>query len=230
MSSHDTKNPNGEVRMGHVVEKPDPNAYLLERILSRENMLLAWKRVKANHGAPGIDGMTIEAFPEYLREHWKAVRESILSGTYQPLPVRRTEIPKQTGGTRPLGIPIVLDRLIQQAIAQVLVPIFDPGFSESSFGFRPGRSAHNAVRQVREYIRKGYRVAVDMDLSKFFDTVNHDALMLRVARKSPRQTGASPDRKVPPCRSGGERTPPEDSERGSSRRSVVSAFGKHPSG
>ena len=183
MSSHDTKNPNGEARMGHVVEKPDPNAYLLERILSRENMLQAWKRVKANHGAPGIDGMTIEAFPEYLREHWKAVRESILSGTYQPLPVRRTEIPKQTGGTRPLGIPIVLDRLIQQAIAQVLVPIYDSGFSESSFGFRPGRSAHKAVRQVREYIRKGYRVAVDMDLSKFFDTVNHDALMLRVARK-----------------------------------------------
>ena len=176
--------------MGHIVEKPDPNAYLLERILSRENMLLAWKRVpkvrasgKANHGAPGIDGMTIEAFPEYLREHWKAVRESILSGTYQPSPVRRVEIPKQTGGTRPLGIPTVLDRLIQQAIAQVLVPIFDPGFSESSFGFRPGRSAHDAVRQVREYIRKGYRVAVDMDLSKFFDTVNHDTLMLRVARK-----------------------------------------------
>ena len=183
MSSHVTKNPNGEAHMGHVVEKPDPNAYLLERILARENMLLAWKRVKANHGAPGIDGMTIEAFPEYLREHWKAVRESILSGTYQPLPVRRTEIPKQTGGTRPLGIPIVLDRLIQQAIAQVLGPIFDPDFSESSFGFRPGRSAHNAVRQVREYIRKGYRVAVDMDLSKFFDTVNHDALMLRMARK-----------------------------------------------
>lgn len=163
MSSHDTKNPNGEVHMGHVVEKPNPNAYLLERILSRENMLLAWKRVKANHGAPGIDGITIEVFPEYLREHWKAVRESILSGTYQPLPVRRVEIPKPTGGTRPLGIPIVLDRLIQQAIAQVLVPIFDPDFSESSFGFRPGRSAHNAVRQVREYIRKGYRVAVDMD-------------------------------------------------------------------
>ena len=122
MSSHDTQNPNGEVRMGHVVEKPDPNAYLLERILARENMLLAWKRVpkvrasgKANHGAPGIDGMTIEAFPEYLREHWKAVRESILSGTYQPLPVRRVEIPKQMGGTRPLGIPIVLDRLITAA-------------------------------------------------------------------------------------------------------------------
>ena len=183
MSSHDMKNPNGEVNMGHVMESPDPNDHLLERILSRENMLKAWKRVKANKGAPGIDGKSIEEFPEFARNHWDNIRESLLAGTYQPLPVRRVEIPKATGGTRPLGIPTVLDRLIQQAIYQVMMPIFDPNFSDHSYGFRPGRSAHNAVYQIREYIRQGYRVAVDMDLSKFFDTVNHDVLMHRVARK-----------------------------------------------
>jgi RNA-directed DNA polymerase len=183
MNSHNTKNPNGGVPMRRVTEQPDPNVNLLERILSRENMLKAWKRVKANKGAPGIDGVIIEAFPEYLKEHWPCVREELFAGTYQPSPVRRVEIPKSIGGFRPLGIPIVLDRLIQQAIAQVLNPIFDSDFSESSYGFRPGRSAHNAVRQVREYIRKGCRVAVDMDLSKFFDTVNHDVLIHRVSRK-----------------------------------------------
>ena len=183
MSSHDMKNPNGEVNMGHVMESPDPNDHLLERILSRENMLKAWKRVKANKGAPGIDGKSIEEFPEFARNHWDNIRESLLAGTYQPLPVRRVEIPKATGGTRPLGIPTVLDRLIQQAIYQVMMPIFDPNFSDHSYGFRPGRSAHNAVYQIREYIQEGYRVAVDMDLSKFFDTVNHDVLMHRVARK-----------------------------------------------
>ena len=183
MSSHDMKNPNGEVNMGHVMESPDPNDHLLERILSRENMLKAWKRVKANKGAPGIDGKSIEEFPKFARNHWDNIRESLLAGTYQPLPVRRVEIPKATGGTRPLGIPTVLDRLIQQAIYQVMMPIFDPNFSDHSYGFRPGRSAHNAVYQIREYIQEGYRVAVDMDLSKFFDTVNHDVLMHRVARK-----------------------------------------------
>jgi RNA-directed DNA polymerase len=183
MNSHDTKKPSGEVTMRRVMESPDPNDHLLERILSRENMLKAWKRVKANKGAPGIDNMSVEDFPEYARNKWDSIRESLLAGTYQPLPVRRVEIPKATGGTRPLGIPTVLDRLIQQAIYQVLMPIFDPDFSDHSYGFRPGRSAHDAVFQIREYIREGYRVAVDMDLSKFFDTVNHDVLMHRVARK-----------------------------------------------
>jgi len=183
MSSHDMKNPNGEVNMGHVMESPDPNDHLLERVLSRENMLKAWKRVKANKGAPGIDAKSIEEFPEFARNHWDNIRESLLAGTYQPLPVRRVEIPKATGGTRPLGIPTVLDRLIQQAIYQVMMPIFDPNFSDHSYGFRRARSAYNAVYQIREYIREGYRVAVDMDLSKFFDTVNHDVLMHRVARK-----------------------------------------------
>jgi RNA-directed DNA polymerase len=183
MSSHNTKNPKGGVPMRRVTEQPNPNVNLLERILSRENMLLAWKRVKANKGTSGIDGITIEDFPDYLRKHWHRIREELLAGTYQPSPVRRVEIPKSTGGFRPLGIPIVLDRLIQQAIAQVLNPIFDSDFSESSFGFRPGRSAHDAVYQVREYIRKRRGTAVDMDLSKFFDTVNHDVLMHRVSRK-----------------------------------------------
>jgi len=183
MSSHDMKNPNGGVNMGHVIESPDPNDHLLEQILSRENMHKAWKRVKANKGTAGIDNMSIEEFPEFARKNWDGIRESLLAGNYQPSPVRRVEIPKATGGTRPLGIPTVLDRLIQQAFYQVLMPIFDPDFSDHSYGFRPGRSAHDAVYQVREYIREGYRIAVDMDLSKFFDTVNHDVLMHRVARK-----------------------------------------------
>ncbi len=183
MSFHDTLNPNGGVPMKHVTESLAPNVNLLERILSRENMLKAWKRVKANKGTPGIDGISIDDFPEYLKVHWPRIREELFAGKYQPSPVRRVEIPKPTGGFRPLGIPVVLDRLIQQAIAQVLIPIFDPEFSESSFGFRPGRSAHDAVYQVREYIRQRKRIAVDMDLSKFFDTLNHDVLMHRVSRK-----------------------------------------------
>jgi RNA-directed DNA polymerase len=183
MSSHNTENSNEGVNMRRVIESPDPNAHLLERILSRENMQRAWKRVKANKGAPGIDNMSIHEFPDSTREHWNTIRESLSDGSYQPLPVKRVEIPKPSGGKRPLGIPTITDRLIQQAISQVLVPIFDPGFSDASYGFRPGRSAHDAVYKVREYIKEGFRIAVDMDLSKFFDTVNHDVLMHRVARK-----------------------------------------------
>jgi len=169
--------------MRRVIETPNPDGYLLERILSRENMQQAWKRVKANKGAPGVDNISIEDFPDFAHENWRTIRESLSDGSYQPLPVKRVEIPKQSCGTRPLGIPTVTDRLIQQAISQVLMPIFDPEFSDSSYGFRPGRSAHDAVYKVREYIKEGYRIAVDMDLSKFFDTVNHDVLMHRVARK-----------------------------------------------
>lgn len=169
--------------MRRGVESFNPNERLLERIISKENLETAWKRVKANHGAPGVDGITIEQFPNHTRPLWAGIRKSLMAGTYQPLPVKRVEIPKATGGTRPLGIPTVLDRVIQQAIAQILSPIFDPCFSESSFGFRPGRSAHHAVYKAREYIREGYRIAVDVDLSKFFDTVNHDVLMHRVTRK-----------------------------------------------
>lgn len=183
MSSHNTKNSNEGVNMRRVIETPNPNDRLLERILSRENMQYAWKRVKANKGVPGVDNISTDEFPDFARENWNAIRESLSDGSYQPLPVKRVEIPKQTGGTRPLGIPTVTDRLIQQAVSQVLTPIFDPEFSEFSYGFRPGRSAHDAVYKVREYIKEGFRIAVDMDLSKFFDTVNHDVLMHRVARK-----------------------------------------------
>jgi len=183
MSFHDIKNPTGGVPMERVIDQPSQEQHLLERILFKENMEMAWKRVRANKGAPGVDGVTIEQFPDYTRSLWKTIRDSLMAGSYRPLPVKRVEIPKDTGGTRPLGIPTVLDRLIQQAIAQVLTPIFDPEFSASSFGFRPHRSAKDAVRQVREYIRQGYRVAVDIDLAKFFDTVNHDLLMHIVSRK-----------------------------------------------
>jgi RNA-directed DNA polymerase len=183
MSSHHAMNPEGGASVRRVVEPPDPNERLLERIMARENLQSAWKRVESNKGAAGVDNMTVDRYPDYAREHWPAIREMLQNGRYQPQPVKRVEIPKATGGTRPLGIPTVQDRLIQQAMAQVLTPIFDPGFSEFSYGFRPGRSAHDAVRQLREYIRQGYRIAVDMDLSRFFDTVSHDVLMHRVARK-----------------------------------------------
>ena len=133
--------------------------------------------MKANKGAPGIDGMTIEDFPVHVRTHWSAVRQQIREGRYQPQAVRRVEIPKPNGGKRLLGIPTVMDRVIQQAVAQVLTPIFDPTFSASSFGFRPGRNAHQAIRQVQAYVKDGSCIAVDIDLAKFFDTVNHDVLM-----------------------------------------------------
>jgi RNA-directed DNA polymerase len=156
---------------------------LLELILSTENVKRAWKQVKLNHGAPGIDGITIEDFPTQTRNQWHSIREDLMAGTYRPAPVRRVYIPKSSGGKRALGIPTVLDRVIQQAIAQVLTPIFDPEFSELSFGYRPKKSAQDAVRKVSSYIAKGYKHVVDIDLSKFFDTVNHDVLMVRVAKK-----------------------------------------------
>jgi len=160
------------------------NECLMERVLESENVKRAWQQVQRNHGAPGVDGMTIEEFPAYARAHWQEIRRAVEEGKYRPSPVRRVEIPKPNGsGVRLLGIPRIVDRVIQQAIAQVLTPIFDPGFSESSFGFRPKRNAHQAVRKVREYINQGYSIAVEVDLKKFFDEVNHDVLMNRVARK-----------------------------------------------
>jgi RNA-directed DNA polymerase len=156
---------------------------LLEQILNRANLLRAWHRVRANGGAAGVDGITIEDFPVWLADHWSEVKASLLDGTYRPAPVRRHEIPKRSGGKRPLGIPTVLDRVIQQAILQVLQPLFDPDFSESSFGFRPHRSAHGAVKSVRSILDGGYTWVVDIDLKKFFDRVNHDVLMSRVACK-----------------------------------------------
>jgi RNA-directed DNA polymerase len=157
---------------------------LMERIVDRANMETAWRNVRANRGAPGPDGITLDQFCATFGPQWPEVRRQLLEGTYQPGPARRKSIPKPDGsGQRDLGIPNVVERLIQQAILQVLTPIFDPGFSESSFGFRPGRSAHGAAKQVQAHIRAGYRHCVDMDLSKFFDRVQHDVLMARVARK-----------------------------------------------
>jgi RNA-directed DNA polymerase len=167
-----------------LVMDPALREDLMARVLASENLRQAWRQVKANQGAPGVDGMTIEDFPAFAREHWPRIRQALRDETYQPSPVRRTEIPKRHGqGKRRLGIPTVVDRIIQQAIAQVLGPLFDPGFSASSFGFRPGRSAQQAVKQIQSYIKRGYKVAVDLDLAKFFDRVNHDAVMARVARK-----------------------------------------------
>ena len=168
---------------GGSSEKPALNDSMMDLILSSENMQKAWKQVKRNGGSPGVNGMTIEKFPEYLRRRWVKIKQALLLGYYVPSPVLRVEIPKKSGGKRMLGIPTILDRVIQQAISQVLNPIFDPDFSESSFGFRPGRSAHGAVRQVNAYVKSGYKYAVDLDLEKFFDTVNHDILMHCVAKK-----------------------------------------------
>lgn len=159
------------------------NGDLMERIVERGNLLGALKRVKKNRGSPGVDGMTVEALAGYLRERWPGIREQLLAGTYRPQPVLRCEIPKAGGGTRALGIPTVVDRFIQQAVLQVLQPRFDPTFSDSSFGFRPGRRAHDAVKRARACIQAGRRYVVDVDLEKFFDRVNHDVLMGRLAKR-----------------------------------------------
>jgi RNA-directed DNA polymerase len=156
---------------------------LIERMLERGNMLKALQAVEANQGAAGIDGMEVKQLRGYLREHWVEIREQILSGTYEPRPVRRVDIPKPGGGTRMLGIPTVMDRLIQQAIHQILSPLWEEGFSAHSYGFRPGRSAAQAVKAAQDHIRSGKRWVVDVDLEKFFDRVNHDVLMARVARQ-----------------------------------------------
>ncbi len=166
-----------------ATDNATPHDELLEQVLDRDNMRLAWKRVKANKGAAGVDGMSITEATGFIRQNWEAICSSLENGRYKPMAVRRVWIEKPDGGRRPLGIPTVLDRMIQQAIAQVLMPMFDPHFSESSFGFRPGRSAHDAVRQVKKLFRSYHPIAVDADLSKFFDTVNHNLLMRCVAKR-----------------------------------------------
>ena len=176
-------NPSGGAEARHRPTQPALHVDLLQAVVAPANLHRAWARVKANHGAPGIDGMPIEDFPAFARVHWPAIRQALTDGRYRPSPVRRVMIPKPGGGERALGIPTVLDRVIQQAIGQVLTPIFDPEFSASSFGFRPKRSAHGALKQVQTYIQAGYRVAVDLDLQKFFDNVPHDILMARVASR-----------------------------------------------
>jgi group II intron reverse transcriptase/maturase len=155
----------------------------MERVVERGNAGRALKRVRQNKGSPGIDGMTVEELPQHLAENWKSLREQLLAGTYQPKPVKRHRIPKSGGGERELGIPCVVDRFLQQAILQVLQPLFDPTFSEHSHGFRPGRNAHDAVCEAQGYIQGGRRWVVDVDLEKFFDRVNHDVLMGRLAKR-----------------------------------------------
>jgi RNA-directed DNA polymerase len=164
-------------------ESPACTEQIMEEVCDQGNLEKAWKRVRQNKGGPGVDGMTVDAAKDYLREHWPAIRSHLLGGTYQPLPVKRVEIPKPEGGVRKLGVPCVVDRLIQQALLQVLQDQWDPTFSEHSYGFRPGRSAHQAVAQAQQYIAEGYSIVVDLDLERFFDRVNHDGLMARVAAR-----------------------------------------------
>ena len=164
-------------------ESPAIGERLMEEVCERENCKQALARVKANKGSPGVDGVTVHDLPGYLKQHWPAIREQLLNGTYVPQPVRRVEIEKPDGGVRKLGIPTVLDRFIQQAVMQVLQGRWDRTFSEHSYGFRPGRSAHQAVKQVQRYIAEGYRFVVDLDLEKFFDRVNHDRLLAKIAER-----------------------------------------------
>jgi len=156
---------------------------LMEEVIERGNLLRALKRVQQNQGSPGVDGLTVEELPDYLREHWPAIRGQLLAGRYRPSAVKRCEIPKPGGGVRQLGIPTVLDRFIQQALLQVLQPVIDPTFSEHSYGFRPGRRAHDAVCQAQRYVQGGRRWVVDVDLEKFFDRVNHDVLMGKLVKR-----------------------------------------------
>jgi RNA-directed DNA polymerase len=167
---------------GSGPERPG-SSDLMEKVCERRNLQAALKRVRQNAGSPGLDGMTVEELPNHLRVHWVRLREELLAGRYQPQPVKRVAIPKPGGGERELGIPTVFDRFIQQALLQVLQPLFDPTFSDASYGFRPGRSAHDAVRRAQTYVQEGRSFVVDIDLEKFFDRVNHDILMGRLVRR-----------------------------------------------
>jgi RNA-directed DNA polymerase len=168
---------------GHGAERPASTNRLMEEVCERANPKNAWQRVQANKGSPGVDGMTVGELTDYLKQRWPALREQLLNGTYEPQPVKRVEIPKPDGGVRKLGIPTALDRFIQQAVMQVLQRQWDRTFSDDSYGFRPGRSAHQAVAQAQRYIADGYGWVVDLDLEKFFDRVNHDKLMGRVGHR-----------------------------------------------
>ena len=165
-------------------ERPaDSTSHLMEAICTRDNLIRALRRVRANKGSPGVDGMTVDELPGYLKAHWPQIREQLLAGTYRPAPVQRQEVEKTDGGKRNLGIPTALDRFTQQAVLQVLNPLWDPTFSEHSYGFRPGRSAHQAVAKAQTYIVEGRAWVVDLDLEKFFDRVNHDRLMAALAKR-----------------------------------------------
>jgi len=165
-------------------ESPASTAHLMEAICDPDNIEAARRAVTRNKGAPGVDGMTVRQLPGILEARWTEIEDQLLQGRYQPQPVRRVQIPKPAGGTRDLGIPTVIDRVIQQAVLQRLQPLWDPTFSEHSYGFRPGRSAQQAVAQAQAYVADGHRFVVDIDLAKFFDRVNHDRLMARWPRAS----------------------------------------------
>ena len=179
----DTAPLGAEVRAATSGRTKSESHELMERVVERSNMKLAYQRVVENKGAAGVDEMPVSELKDWLAVHWPSVKKALLDGAYLPRPVRRVDIPKPTGGVRTLGVPTVVDRLIQQALHQALQPLFEPTFSEGSYGFRPGRGAHQAVRQAQAYIREGKRWVVDLDLEKFFDRVNHDVLMARVARR-----------------------------------------------
>jgi RNA-directed DNA polymerase len=174
---------NESLEARHAPKSPARSDRLMEEIVDRENLKEALRRVKANKGSPGVDGMTVDQLDDYLKQQWPTILEQLLSGTYKPKPVKRVEIPKPDGGVRKLGIPTVLCRFVQQAVMQVLQRQWDPTFSNFSYGFRPGRSAHQAVAQAQRYIAEGYNWVIDLDLEKFFDRVNHDKLMAQIAKR-----------------------------------------------
>ena len=173
----------GEASLVRQRDRSSGGANLLAQALTRENLVRAWKRVKANQGSAGVDGWSVQETGEYLKRHWPQLKAELLNETYRPSRIRRVEIPKSGGGMRELGIPTVLDRLIQQALLQVLQPLIDPSFSEHSYGFRPGRRAHDAILRAQAHVQAGYQVVVDIDLEKFFDRVNHDVLLDRLAKR-----------------------------------------------
>lgn len=183
MSSDCSQTPSGELGIRRVTESSPTDFASVEQIVSKTSIANAWKKVRANKGAPGVDHISIEKFPKWARPQWGIFKKQLLAGTYQPLPALRVEIPKESGGVRLLGIPCVMDRVLMQAIAKVLGDMFNPSFSEFSYGYMPKRSVQQAARQAQEFYRQGYVFQVDIDLEKFFDTVNHDILMSRVSRK-----------------------------------------------
>lgn len=183
MSSSNSLTPSGDLGARRVMKSPPVNFASVEYIVSNASIAEAWKKVRSNKGAPGVDGINIEKFPKWVRPQWKDIKKQLLDGTYVPSPALRVEIPKESGGVRRLGIPGVLDRVLMQAIAMVLGEIFNPTFSDNSFGYMPHRSVQQAARRAQLFYQQGYTIQIDIDLEKFFDTVNHDVLMEHVARK-----------------------------------------------